>query len=372
LRRRVIERAPADFTASLAARHGSGPTLDPFRLAAEAAVLAEISTNVFEDIPRSFVSLVAGGADGEDGWFALFVRAAAQTLYVGDAFEKVWAAEQNAVTLHLVQTANVKIDNLTAITGSSLAVLKTFGEKIDAMAGDVTEMAAVVRDIKAHGDTLAELIAAVGVNRPEAILITPSWVADMRWEPKGLVLGLETQLVEKSSQGPTISENLLEYVCDSYREQAVFGVSEREWLNESSVLLILKYIRARGEYFIEQLPEDKWYYLVAQLSNAMVRSFFKLGSIFGLWSLGPGGISVDRNILEGLVDLVFLRAGERDAKSLNENDITGLALSTLIDLAEAKILTSNHSMIQYRFVMGLMLYHFLNVHVLVKAVEQHE
>ncbi len=72
------------------------------------------------------------------------------------------------------------------------------------------------------------------------------------------------------------------------------------------------------------------------------------------------------------MDLVFLRAGERDAKSLNENDITGLALSTLIDLAEAKILTSNHSMIQYRFVMGLMLYHFLNVHVLVKAVEQHE
>lgn len=151
--RRIIERAPADFTASLSSRHGYAPALNAFRLPAQAAMLAEVSANVYEDIPVAFTSLVVGGPDGVNGWFALFIRSVAKALRAGGEFERVWAAEQSAVIRYLVETANAKIDKVSTVaaaTEASITAFKTYGEKLDAIAGGLNETVAILDDMRAR------------------------------------------------------------------------------------------------------------------------------------------------------------------------------------------------------------------------------
>lgn len=139
-RARTVRRASEDLSAALSIRHGGGPTLDRFRVAAEAAMLAELAAAVHPDIPPAFGHLLLGGRDSVDGWFALFIRAAAERLRDDPGFRRIWQAEQDAVLLDLARQAVHGVAEVRHIGQAATKALARYGETLGAVA-DTTKQA---------------------------------------------------------------------------------------------------------------------------------------------------------------------------------------------------------------------------------------
>lgn len=121
----VLRALPEVFDRSLAARRATRDrqamveSVGRLRAAIEAAVLEEVrrwTLDEYEPFPALFLSAFEG-AGSSDGWFDLFVRDAAAKIKEDDAFERVWNAEQLALTKALAEAHTAvlgRIDQRTA------------------------------------------------------------------------------------------------------------------------------------------------------------------------------------------------------------------------------------------------------------------
>lgn len=116
----VLRALPEVFDRSLAARRATGDrqamveSVGRLRSAVEAAVLEEVRKRTLvehEPFPTLFLSAFEGSGF-PDGWFDLFVRDAAAKIKEDDAFERVWNAEQLALTKALAEAHTAVLDRI--------------------------------------------------------------------------------------------------------------------------------------------------------------------------------------------------------------------------------------------------------------------
>jgi hypothetical protein len=146
LRRAVLSSLPEAFDRSLAARRLTGDrtaieeSLRQIRGMVEAAVLAELKLTLLargEEPPASFLTLFAG-VSGFEGWFDLFIQDAAGRIKSanaehGQAFEKIWNAEQLAL--------------VKAIAEAHTAVLVELNERTKRIEQDQTKQTNLLQEL---------------------------------------------------------------------------------------------------------------------------------------------------------------------------------------------------------------------------------
>lgn len=202
MRAALVARAPADFNASLSARHGAGPAIEAFRLPAEAAMLAELRAEVHEDVPAAFEGLLTGGPDGTDGWFALFIRDAAKRLREDSKFERIWQGEQTAAIRVLSEQTGTGIADLRGIIDGHTARLKALGSQLDEIAGDAQTTHTLMADIADRlDDTRSWLYSTQHSSRMDGCASTRSTAPS-----RSRAVGLSWPICTRFSTMPTRSD----------------------------------------------------------------------------------------------------------------------------------------------------------------------
>ncbi|EJJ28030.1 hypothetical protein PMI11_03850, partial [Rhizobium sp. CF142] len=110
--REVLAALPKAFETALADRSGATPDVQAARHETEAQVLAELNRQIGSDLPPLFIRVFSGSESGQDGWYDLFVRAAASRLKDDEAFKSIWSAEQLSRIVHMLSLTAGKIDRV--------------------------------------------------------------------------------------------------------------------------------------------------------------------------------------------------------------------------------------------------------------------
>ncbi len=257
-----------------------------------------------------------------------------------------------------IPVAAETLQRLTALL-NDMARLETTTRRIDAATQRSEQKLDKIVDLLGRQREVA------GISEPS---VRPPWASSKSWEPRGLVLGLETGLVNQSAGAISLCSGLIEFVCKNAKNEAVTQIRKSKWFSEFVILQTLKYIKCHEERILKNFSEEEAYYLVAQIGQEVMRYLLNSGTSFEVWSFEGEGVSVDRSILEGVVDLTFSRATGLSGAALDDGHVSGIVLSALIDLANAKILMSNQAAKGYETIIGCMLYHFLNVRALIDGL----
>jgi hypothetical protein len=95
--------------------------------------------------PANFLERVR--SPGPDGFYSLFVRAAAQRLKEGSEFERIWQAEQLAAVKAAVGDLSEAQDRIEKAVGQMAGMVRAEGLQLSAIAGDVAQIAEFARAV---------------------------------------------------------------------------------------------------------------------------------------------------------------------------------------------------------------------------------